>query len=667
MAATWDPELINKEADIISTEARAKYYDGQINNKYNHFGGLPGLTFWSPNINIFRDPRWGRGQETYGEDPYLTSRIAISFIKGIQGSDPKYFKAIATPKHYAVHSGPEPIRHSFNAVTGNRDLHETYLPAFEASFREGGAWSVMGAYNAYNGDPCCASNLLLKDILRGEWSFKGYVVSDCSAITDIYNGHKITQDKALACAMAVKAGCDLTCGAEYVNLKPAVEKGYITEKEIDLSVSRLFLARMKLGMFDSASVVPYSSIQPTDYDKEDARSFTRVVAQKSIVLLKNDQLLPLSKKKLSMVAVIGPYINREDILLGNYHSVPSRSVNFLQGIINAVGREKVLSAEGVVPWDNRPDKRGHPYDIAYHSDTSLAYKKQLHDKAIAIAKQADVIIAYMGISSSLEGEEMPTVSTEGFEKGDRTTLDMPLEQQVLLKDLKATGKPIVLVLSSGSALAINWEKENIPSIVQAWYPGEEGGNAIADVLFGDYNPAGRLPITYYKSLADLPAFTNYNMENRTYRYFKNEPLFAFGYGLSYTKFQYSNLILSKAKIGQTDSIIVNLTVKNTGNYDGDEVVQLYVRNTTSTQPQPIKSLKGFKRVFIKKGESKMISIPLKASDVKYFNETKDDFIVEPGGYEIQVGASSKDIRLKSKLEIVGKESIASLKKISDQK
>lgn len=641
MAATWNPELIHREADMISTEGRAKYYNGQINKKYNHFGGLPGLSFWSPNINIFRDPRWGRGQETYGEDPYLTSRIAVAFITGIQGNDKKYLKAIATPKHYVVHSGPEVLRHSFNAVTSKRDLFETYLPAFEAAIKQGHAWSVMGAYNAYEGVPVCASNFLLKDILRDRWGFQGYVVSDCGAIGDIYNGHKYTDDKALACALAVKAGCDLTCGDEYSNLNDAVKKGYITEREIDVSVTRLFLARMKLGLFDDSASVPFSSIRPNDFDKESTRVFARKVAQQSIVLLKNNQLLPLSKLKYKKLAVIGPYINRTDILLGNYHGIPSKSVTFLQGIINAIGKEGVVSSQGVIAWDNRPDERTHPYDIAHHSDVSNAVKQRLHDEAIAVAKQADVIIAYLGISSSLEGEEMPTVLTKGFDEGDRTNMDLPADQTSLLKDLAATGKPIVLVLTSGSALAVNWAQNNIPAIVQAWYPGEEGGNAVADVLFGKYNPAGRLPITYYKSLSDLPSFDNYSMADRTYRYFKGAVLFPFGYGLSYTSFKYSNLKLSKHALRKTDAIRIEFTVKNTGSYDGDEVVQLYVKDLHSAEVQPNKSLKGFQRLFIKKGESKVVAIKLRAADLKYFDEQKNDFIVEPGAYQVQIGSSAR--------------------------
>nr|WP_199078560.1 glycoside hydrolase family 3 C-terminal domain-containing protein [Pedobacter sp. ASV19] len=652
MAATWEPALIHTEADIISTEGRAKYYNSLINKVTNHFGGLPGLSFWSPNINIFRDPRWGRGQETYGEDPYLTSCTAVAFITGIQGNDKRYFKAIATPKHYAVHSGPEVLRHKFDAETSNRDLFETYLPAFKAAIQDGHAWSIMGAYNAFRGIPLCADSFLLTDILRKKWGFNGYVVSDCGAISNIYDGHKYIEDKALACAAAVKAGCDLTCGDEYVpNLKIAVEKGHITEKEIDIAVTRLFMARMKLGLFDADSLVPYSSIGPNDFDKENARKLARIIADKSIVLLKNNQLLPLSKSKLQKVAVIGPYINREDVLLGNYHGLPSQTVTFLQGIINAIGKEKIVSAEGISPYDNYTENKNNPYNLIQHKDVSDAAKQKLHDEAISVAKQADVIIAYMGISSNLESEESGMV-TDGFDRGDRTNIDLPKEQTLLLKELKATGKPIVLVLTSGSALAINWEKQNIPAIVQAWYPGQEGGDAVADVLFGKYNPAGRLPITYYKSLADLPDFENYSMANRTYRYFKGEALFPFGYGLSYTSFKYSNLQLSKSQIRKTDSILVQVTVKNTGSYDGDEVVQLYTKKLHSAEMQPNKSLRGFQRIFIKKGASKIVKIKLKADDLKFFDEAKNDFIVEPGDYQIQIGASSADIRLTKELSII---------------
>lgn len=650
MAATWDLELIGKEADMISTEARAKFYDGQINKKYNHFGGLPGLNFWSPNINIFRDPRWGRGQETYGEDPFLTSRVAIGFIKGIQGKDKKYFKAIATPKHFAVHSGPESSRHGFNAVASRRDLFETYLPAFEAAFKEGGAYSVMSAYSGYEGKPCSANELLLKDILRDKWGFSGFVVSDCGAIGDIYQGHKLTTDKALACAMAVKAGTDLDCGDEYANLKEAVAKKYITEKEIDLSVKRLFLARMKLGLFDDPSLVPYSSIQVSNYDKAETRQFAREVARKSFVLLKNDRLLPLEKEQYKKIAVIGPYINNKSTLLGNYHAVPSKTVTFLEGVIQAVGWEKVLSSEGIVPYDNREDLMQHPYDIVGHSEVSDFYKKTLHDQAIDMAKQSDVILAFMGLSPTLEGEENAVV-TKGFARGDRTSINLPEEQTQLLKELKATGKPIVLVLTGGSAIAINWENENIPAIMQSWYPGEEGGNAVADVLFGIESPAGRLPFTNYKSDADLPAFDDYQMKGRTYRYFKGQALYPFGHGLTYTKFDYNNIKVSKKVISDKENINISLDLTNSGKSDSDEVVQLYVKSISSKREQPNKSLRGFQRLNIKKGETKKVTITLNGNDLRTYDETKGAYSVEAGQYEIQIGASSEDIRLKETITL----------------
>jgi beta-glucosidase len=782
LAATWDVDLVNKEADIISTEARAWYNLCQM--KKNIKGVHKGLTFWAPNINLFRDPRWGRGQETYGEDPYLTSRIGVAFVKGLQGTDPKYFKIISTPKHYAVHSGPEPLRHQFNAIVGKRDLYETYLPAFEACVTEGGAFSVMGAYSEFLGVPCCASNLLLNDILRNKWGFKGYVVSDCGAIGDISVGHKYAEDAAKASAIAVKAGCDLTCGTEYTALKEAVTKGYITEKEIDIAITRLMLARMKLGMFDKPEMVPYSKISPDKLEAPEHRKVALNAALKSIVLLKNnDNLLPLNKKKLKSIAVIGPYIMRDDILYGNYNGISSNPVTFLQGIKNKLGKDVVIRytkgvlpldeggalvnvpAESVIPangkghgltgeyfdnpelkgkpvftkidtnmvqyWDlNSPGKgipsdffsvrwngkiiapetgiyilgittddrgrmyfnnklvidnwrpcqvnvlktfrarmeKGKAYPIRIEYADSVSYagirfqwkrdvtddeittSKDLFNKAIDITKKSDVAIVYAGISANLEGEEM-SVKQKGFKGGDKTDLNLPEQQSKLIKALKATGKPIVLVLTSGSALAINWENENIPAILHSWYPGEEGGNAVANVIFGDYNPAGRLPVTFYKSEKDLPAFENYNMAGRTYRYFKGKTLYPFGYGLSYTKFVYSDLKLSKTVADDKDIVTVSVKVKNTGMYDGDEVIQLYVKNLTSKQPQPTQSLKGFKRIFLKKGETKAIQLIINAKDLKYFNLKKDDYIVDKGKYEIRIGSSSADIKLKAVLTI----------------
>lgn len=782
MAATWDTALIRKEADIISTEARAWYYRCIENNDIQ--GVHKSLTFWSPNINIFRDPRWGRGQETYGEDPYLTSLIGVAFVHGLQGNNPKYLKIVSTPKHYAVHSGPEPLRHAFNAVASRRDLFETYLPAFEACIRQGGAYSVMGAYSAYEEVPCCASHFLLNDMLRKSWGFRGYVVSDCGAIGDIYTGHKFTPDAATACAAAVKAGCDITCGGEYVALQEALDRGLITEKEIDQSVTRLMLARMKLGMFDPPAIVPYASIKPADIELKSSSMTARDVARESIVLLKNqDNLLPLDRKKLKTVAVIGPYIMRDDILYGNYSGFSSHPVTFLQGIRNKLGNDvQIEYTKGVpaldqggalttVPADfvtppngeghglkgdyfNNPDLKGKPvfsridsnmasywdknspaegvpadnfsvrwsgtitppetgtyllgivtddrgrfyfedklvvdnwspcqlnvmktfrakmekgkqYKIVIEYADSVDYAgirfqwkrddlddellttPELHAKALAIAAKSDVIIMYAGISANLEGEEM-MVNEKGFKGGDRTSLDLPENQQKLIRELYATGKPVVLVLTSGSALSVNWENENISAIAQVWYPGQEGGNAVADILFGDYNPAGRLPVTFYKSVNDLPAFDDYNTQGRTYRYFNGKPLFPFGYGLSYTKFEYSGLQLSSREISADGSVQVNVTIKNTGSCDGDEAPQLYVTNVSSKENQPIRSLKGFTRIHLNKGGSKTVTFTLKASDLKYYSEKKNDFVVEPGQYDVQVGASSADIRARQTLTV----------------
>jgi beta-glucosidase len=782
MAATWDVDQIHAVADVISTEARAWYY--RCLEKGDTLGIHKGLTYWSPNINLLRDPRWGRGQETYGEDPYLTSRIGVAFVKGLQGNDPKYFKTIATPKHYAVHSGPEPLRHQFNAVTSKRDLYESYLPAFEACVKEGGAFSIMGAYSKYLGVPCCASDLLLGEILRKQWGFQGYVVADCGAIGDIFAGHKYVNDAAEASAVAVKAGCDLTCGTEYTNLKEAIQKGYVTETAIDRAVNRLMLARMKVGMFDPSTLVPYSRIPSTALETPEHRSMALETARKCIVLLKNhNTLLPLDKEKIRSVAVIGPYIMRDDILYGNYFGISSKPITFLQGIRNKLGEKvRIEFTKGVVPFDqggalatvptefvkppggigrgltgeyfDNPDLKGKPvftridssmvqywdkgspgkgipadffsvrwtgtitppesgtyilgiitddrgrmyfenslvvdnwvpsqknvmktfkvrmekgreYTIRIEYADSVEYAgirfqwkrddadletiapEEMFTKAIAIAKKSDVTIVYAGISANLEGEEM-SVAVKGFKGGDKTSLDLPEEQVALLKALHATRKPIILVLTSGSALALNWEYDNIPAIVHAWYPGEEGGNAVADVIFGDYNPAGRLPVTFYKSVNDLPPFEYYSMKGRTYRYFAGKPLFPFGYGLSYSRFTYSNLKLSKNSLRENDTLQVSIEVANAGEYDGDEVVQLYVKSLTSKEPQPIKSLKGFKRVNVRKGESGTLQIPLTARQLKYFDEKIDGFVLEPGKYEIQVGASSEDIRARTTLDV----------------
>jgi len=635
MAATWDPVLIHKEADVISTEARAKYYEAISKGEH---GEHQGLDIWAPNINIVRDPRWGRNQETYGEDPYLTSTMAVAYITGLQGDDPKYLKVVATPKHFAVHSGPEPLRHKFNVVVDNRDLYETYLPGFEASIKKGKAFSIMGAYTALNGVPDCANKFLLTDLLRNKWKFKGYVVSDCGAIGDIVKGHKYTENTMMAAVKAVEAGCDLECGkkGEFLELAEAVKDSLISEKYIDDAVTRLILARFKLGMFDPKASVPYSNINIKDNNTPEHRELARKVACESIVLLKNENnLLPL-KKNLKSVAVIGAYADNVNVLLGNYHGTPSDPITILKGITNKLESEniKVSYAQG--------------YNLL--ESKAQADSEKLISEAVDLAKRSDVIIVTAGLSSKLEGEQMK-VNLPGFEGGDRTSIELPGNQEALLKKLQETGKPVVLVLTGGDAIAINWEEKNLPAIIDVWYPGEEGGDAAADVIFGDYNPAGRLPITFYKSEKDLPPFTDYSMKDRTYRYFKGAPLYPFGYGLSYTTFSFSDLKVNADTLKKKSILVVSLNISNAGRRDGDEVVQLYIKGINSIEPDLIKSLKGFRRVFLKKGEMKTIKMQLPINEFKYYDEKKGGMAVEPGKYEIQVGASSEDIRLRKMITV----------------
>ena len=622
LGATWDEDLIFRMSTVISDEARAKYHEYIRNNSH---GRYQGLTFWSPNINIFRDPRWGRGQETYGEDPFLTGRIAVNFIKGLQGNDPKYFKVIATVKHFAVHSGPEPERHSFDAVTDERDFRETYLPQFEMGIKEGKAYSVMCAYNRYKEEACCGSYNLLTRILRDEWGFKGYVVSDCGAIADIFRGHKIVSTPDSAAALAVKSGTDLECSNIYRNLRKAVENKLITESELDVSLKRLFTARFRLGMFDPPEIVKYSQIPLNVLNSEANKLLAKETAQKSIVLLKNsNNLLPL-KKNIGTVAVIGPNSDQTFVLLGNYNGTPSDPITPLRGIKEKLaGSSEVLYAQGCDWAAGMPGQKP---------------AAELKAEALDVAKKANVVIMCMGITPRLEGEEM-RVNIDGFKGGDRTRIDLPDIQQELIKEIHALGKPVVLVLLNGSALAINWEKDNIPAILESWYGGQAAGQAIADVIFGDYNPGGRLPVTFYKSVNDLPSFDDYNMKNRTYRYFTGEPLFAFGFGLSYTTFAYSKLQL-KDKINQGDSLKVIVNVKNTGKIAGDEVVELYLSNLGTAVPAPLHALKAFKRISILPGETKavVLSVPPEAFSIIDNNNKR---VILPGKFQVFVGGRQPD-------------------------
>ncbi|HEY8413562.1 MAG TPA: glycoside hydrolase family 3 C-terminal domain-containing protein [Pyrinomonadaceae bacterium] len=755
LAATWDTKLMHQVADVISTEARAKHHEYARNNQR---GRYQGLTFWSPNINIFRDPRWGRGQETYGEDPYLTGQMGVQFVEGLQGNDSRYFKVIATPKHYAVHSGPEPERHSFDAKAYERDLRETYLPAFRATVVEGKAYSVMCAYNRTNEEPCCANKRLLTDILRDEWGFAGYVVSDCGAIEDIWQGHHFAKTEAEASALAVRAGTDLTCGREYSSLIQAVKNGLITEAEIDTALKRLLTARFRLGMFDPPELVAYARIPFSENDTPEHRKVALQAARESIVLLKNaNQTLPL-KKNLQSIAVIGPNADAPDVMWANYYGRPSRLVTPLAGIRSAVSPQtKVLHALGstlagepVVPvpasalsvngsepgvkaeyfnnqelrrpastvrvdpridfnwgrykptaelsennfsvrwtgkmkpaesgryrlgftaddgarlyidgqllveaWASNPNKTvtkeitleaGHSYDLRmeYFQNTREAVAKlvwsyprmpeRLVDEAVSAAKQSDASVLVLGISAGLEGEEM-TVNVEGFRGGDRTDISLPKPQEALLKAVVATGKPVVVVLLSGSALAVNWANDNAPAILEAWYPGGEGGDAIADVLFGDYNPAGRLPVTFYKSVDQLPPFTDYSMQNRTYRYFKGDPLYPFGYGLSYTKFNYGKLKLAKQAVNAGEPLQVSVDVTNVGEREGDEVVQLYLTDVAASVPVPIRTLIGFERISLQRGEKRTVTFTITPRQMSLINDGGKR-VIEPGAFLVSAG------------------------------
>jgi beta-glucosidase len=756
LGATFDAPLVNRVATVISDEARAKYHEAQRRGNHDRFYGL---TFWSPNINIFRDPRWGRGQETYGEDPYLTSRLGVAFVKGLQGDDPKYLKVVSTPKHYAVHSGPEPERHRFDAAASERDMRETYWPAFRATVTEARAASVMCAYNRINGEPACANTHLLGDMLRGEWGFDGYVVSDCGAIDDIYRRHKFVETAEAASALAVKRGTDLECGDSYKALVNAVKQGLISEGEIDRALKRLFSSRFRLGMFDPSELVPYAKIPFSTNDSPEHRQLALEAARESIVLLKNDNnTLPL-RKDLKSIAVIGPNADDVQVLLGNYNGQPSRATTPLAGIRASVSSStKVLHALGTpltevsavpVPAANLRGPNGEPglkaeyfanmtlagppavtrvdrevnfdwgmlspapdipaddfsarwtgklvaavsgkyrfgaivddgvrvyldgkliaedwtdhapatvtgevtleagksYDIKmeYYEDkigavARLAWQPPVVNtmlpdaEAVEAAKQADVVVMVLGLSSRLEGEEM-NVPEPGFLGGDRVSIELPARQQRLLESVTATGKPVVLVLLSGSALAVNWANEHVAAIVQAWYPGEEGGTAIAEVLFGDYNPAGRLPVTFYKSVDQLPAFDNYQMDGRTYRFFKGEPLYPFGYGLSYTRFKYSGFSVSSPRIAPTENVTVSATVENTGTREGDEVIQVYVTDLAASVRVPIRSLAGVERVHLKPGERRVVRFTLEPRQLAVITDDGRT-VVEPGEFKVTIG------------------------------
>ena len=634
LAATWNDSLLFQVATVISDEARAKH---QEYVRHDSRARYQGLTFWSPNINIFRDPRWGRGQETYGEDPFLAGTLAVQFIRGMQGDDSTYLKTIATVKHFAVHSGPEPDRHTFNAVVSERDLHETYLRAFAMGIQDGPAGSIMCAYNRLFGKAACGSDLLLGDVLRGRWGFKGYVVSDCGAIDDIYERHRIVPTAAQAAALGVNTGTDLECGDTYASLVSAVQQGLITEARIDTAVTRLFLARMRLGMFDPPDMVRWAQIPFSVLDDSAHRALARQAARESIVLLRNKHhTLPLSKS-LRTIAVIGPDADDPRMLLGNYNGEPADPITPLRGIREALPGVRVIYArgadlaEGFSGLDRAPGSARAAPDSQQGSSLEAA--------AVQAAEEADAVVLFLGLNANLEGEEM-RVDVPGFKGGDRTTIDLPAPQEALLERIVKVGKPTVLVLMSGSALAVTWAERHVNAIVEAWYPGQAAGSAIADVLFGDYNPAGRLPVTFYRSTDDLPPFDQYAMSGRTYRFFTGKPLYAFGYGLSYTKFKYSHLTTSAKSLSASDSLTVAVDVKNDGKVRGDEVVQLYVRHEGSRIPRPRLDLRGYRRITLDPGQSRRVTFTLPGASLAWWDSTAQRWTMERDRVRLQVGGSS---------------------------
>jgi beta-glucosidase len=621
LAAGWDVDALRQMADYTAEEGRAVYNLAQADSNY---GWYTGLTFWTPNINIFRDPRWGRGQETYGEDPFLTAMLGKNFVEGLQGNDSFYLKAAACAKHFAVHSGPEKSRHIFDIQVTSYDLWDTYLPAFK-ELADAKVAGFMCAYNAYAGQPCCGSDQLMTDILRNEWKFTGYVTSDCGAIDDFYNNHKTHPNAAAAASDAVFHGTDVDCGHEaYLGLKQAVEEGLITEAQIDVSLKRLMSVRFRLGMFDPAEKVPFSKIDSTSLESQAHKDLALKMAQQSIVLLKNEKnTLPLDKQKIKKIAVIGPNADSESVLYANYFGHASEMTTLLEGIKAKVGDAvQVVYKEGVKLTDK-----------TISASAINAIK--------ASVKDADVIVFAGGISAELEGEEMD-VHLDGFDGGDRTSIQLPAVQEKLLKELNATGKPVVLVLMTGSAIGLEWESQNLPAIVNAWYGGQAGGQAIADVLFGDYNPAGRLPVTFYRSVKDLPDFEDYNMNNRTYKYFKGQVVYPFGYGLSYTTFAYEWASQPKAAYTTTESIQCALTVKNTGTKDGDAVSQVYIKYPQDGRGLPIKELRTFERKQVLQGGAYQMSVSIPVEKLAKWDETVGKLVVPKGFYSIYAGSHSGD-------------------------
>ncbi|HEY9075707.1 MAG TPA: glycoside hydrolase family 3 C-terminal domain-containing protein [Anaerolineaceae bacterium] len=619
LAASWDRALIKKIGNAIADEGRAKFHE--VMRKRGASAQYQGLTFWSPNINIFRDPRWGRGQETWGEDPYLTGELGSAFVQGLQGDHPRYLKAAACAKHYAVHSGPEKDRHGFNAVVSPRDLNDTYLPAFRKLVREAKVEAVMGAYNRTNGEACNASKLLLEEKLRGEWGFEGHVVSDCGALGDIHRHHKLTADAVESAALALKRGCDIECGQVYDHLSEALERGLITEADIDRSLARTLATRFKLGMFDPDEMVPFAKIPMSVVNSPEHQQLAYDAAVKSIVLLKNkDGILPIPETAKTML-VTGPSAASLDVLLGNYYGISDSMSTLLEGIIARL-------PEGI--------------GVEYRPGCLLTYPNQNSaDWVFHMAGMMDVTVCCMGTSPYMEGEEGDAILTTT--NGDRTEISLPAVQVEYIKRLAQSGARIVLVLTGGSPIALGEVEDLVDAVVFVWYPGQAGGLAVADVLFGNANPGGKLPLTFPKSLSDVPPFEDYNMQGRTYRYSTAEPLYPFGFGLSYTRFAYSGLKLAQTSLSAGEALEIEFTVTNTGERAGEEVAQVYISDLESSVPVPISKLVDFQRVALDAGESRTLRFKLLPESLMLVGEDGKEYL-EAGNFRLVVGGCSPSAR-----------------------
>ena len=624
VAASFDEELVGKMAEVIATEARAKY---NVQKKAEDRDIYKGLTFWSPNVNIFRDPRWGRGQETYGEDPYLSGRLGVRFVKGLQEEKEGFIKAAACAKHFAVHSGPEKQRHSFDARVSRQDLYETYLPAFKACVQEAGVEAVMGAYNRTNGEPCCGSKTLLIDILRKEWGFEGHVVSDCWAINDFHAHHKITKTPLESAAMAMNNGCDVNCGCMFPNLWDAVKGGYVEEARLDEAVTNLMECRMKLGMFEEEGTVPFDVIGYEQVDTAENKSLNLEISRKSLVLLKNqDNLLPLDLTGIKSIGVIGPNADSRKALVGNYEGTASRYVTVLEGIEDYVGeRARVYYSEGCHLYQDRT--------------SNLAQENDRMSEVKAVCSVSDVIVAVLGLDSSVEGEEGDTGNE--FASGDKLDLKFPGLQSEILRAAYESGKPVILVSMTGSAMELDWEDSHIPAIIQAWYPGAAGGRAVAELIFGAYSPEGKLPVTFYRTTQELPDFTDYAMKDRTYRYMKQEALYPFGFGLSYTSFEMKGTEADSDRVTAKGEVTIRTSIKNTGVMESGETIQVYVKALREGTPNA--QLKGLKKVHLQPGEEKQVEITLRSQAFGLYN-VEGEFLVEKGEYAVYVGMQQPDAR-----------------------